>query len=150
MTMRTKQEIFSEKLAAYVAADRAGKGEILDSVCFVTGCHRKAAGRRFRTLQMRSSVQEDKRGRKVIYGKAVTAALREIWEIGNRICAERLRPEAREDVRVLRHDGMWTHDERTTALLLQMSMGTMKARIAGFENVKKKGGRGTTKPSDLK
>ena len=52
MTMATKQEIFLEKLVAYLQANKAGKGEILDAVCEVTECHRKTAVRRFRTLQM--------------------------------------------------------------------------------------------------
>ena len=150
MTMETKQEIFREKLAAYLAADKAGKGRILDSVCDVSGCHRKAAMRRFRTLQTRDPAYRERRGRKVMYGAAVTDALRELWEIGNRICAERFHDEIPVYIRIMKRDGMWRHDGGATALLLHMSAGTMKARIAGFENVKKKGGRGTTKPSHLK
>ena len=150
MTMGTKQEIFREKLQAYLAASVEGKGRILDAVCGVTGCHRKAAIRRFKTLQMRSSSARDRRGRKIVYGMRTTAALRELWEVGNRICAERLHPTMGEYVRVLTRDGMWTSDAATTDLLLRMSLGTMKARLARFENVKRRGGRGTTKPSDLK
>jgi hypothetical protein len=45
---------------------------------------------------------------------------------------------------------MWKHDEDSTRLLLKVSLGTFKNRIAGFENIKKRGGRGTTKPSNLK
>lgn len=148
--MATKQEIVREKLQAYLAASIEEKGQILDAVCAVTGCHRKAAIRRFRTLQMRDFAHRDRRGRTIVYGSAVTAALTELWNIGNRVCAERLHPSIAEYVRVLTRDGMWTHDEPTTALLLRMSLGTMKARIARFENVKRRGGRGTTKPSDLK
>lgn len=150
MTMKTKQEIFREKLGAYLAAGKDGKSRILDSVCLVTGCHRKAAVRRFRTLQMRDAAHPEKRGRKIEYGIAVTRALHELWEMANRICAERLKPQIPEYVRVLQQDAMWRHDAATTAALLAMSAATMKRRIAAFENVKKKGGRGTTKPSDLK
>lgn len=151
MTMETKQEIFREKLAAYLSADKTGKSGILDAVCAVTGCHRKAAVRRFRTLQMRDTAAHlERRGRKIKYGQAVVGALHELWDIMSRICAERLHDEIPTYVRVLRRDRMWRHDEATTASLLSMSLGTMKARIAEFENVKKRGGRGTTKPSDLK
>lgn len=151
MTMETKQEIFKEKLAAYLVAGKARKGEILDAVCGVMGCHRKAAVRRFRTLQMRdTAAHQERRGRKVVYGASVTDALRELWDMTSRICAERLHDEIPAYVRALMRDGMWRHDEATSRSLLMMSLGTMKARIATFENVKKRGGRGTTKPSDLK
>ena len=150
MTMKTKQEIFRENLAAYLAADKAEKGRILDSVCRITGCHRKAAVRRFANLQMRDAARGERRGRNIEYGAAVTAALHELWNMASRICAERLRPQITEYVRVLQRDRMWQHDDATTQSLLAMSAATMKRRIALFENVKKKGGRGTTKPSDLK
>lgn len=151
MTMGTKQEIFREKLAAYVAADNAGKGGILNAVCAVTGCHRKAAVRRFGTLAKRdTAARRERRGRKTVYGKGATCALHELWDMASRICAERLHDEIPAYVRVLERDRMWRHGEATTALLLRMSLGTMKARIATFENAKKRGGRGTTKPSDLK
>lgn len=45
---------------------------------------------------------------------------------------------------------MWQYDEDRTALLLQMSLGTLKDRIETFERVKKGGRSGTTKPSHLK
>ena len=151
MTMKTIREIFQDKLAAYLAADKAGKGRILDAVCGTTGVHRKAATRRFGELARRDSGnRHDRRGRRTIYGKTVIDALHEAWEIENRICAERLHPQLAEYVRVLRRDRMWRHGKEATVLLCRMSLGTMKAKIAQFENVRKKGGRGTTKPSDLK
>lgn len=150
MTMATKAEIFKEKLEAYLSGSKEEKSRILDAVTSVASCHRKAAIRRFHTLQMRHVSFADRRGRKETYGPGITAALKELWEIGNRICAERLHPQVEEYVRVLRRDGMWTHDEATTALLLRMSLGTMKTRVAAFENVKKRGGRSMTKPSNLK
>lgn len=151
MTMETQREVFQEKLEEYLKENKAGKGRILDAVCAVTGCHRKAATRRFGTLATQDTVaRRERRGRKTIYGATVTAALRELWDMTSRICAERLHDEISNYVRALRRDRMWRHDDATTASLLAMSVGTMKARIGEFENVKKRGGRGTTKPSDLK
>ena len=51
MTMATKQEIFNERLKEYLAASKEDKGRVLDAVCNVTGGNRKAAIRRFKTLQ---------------------------------------------------------------------------------------------------
>lgn len=148
--MATKQEIFKEKLQEYLAAPKEEKGYILDAVCQVTDGNRKAAIRRFRTLQLRPHSWQERRGRKKVYDHRTTAALKEIWEAANRICAERLHPAIPEYVRILKRDGMWKHSEESTRLLLQASLGTIKNRLAGFENIKRRGGRGTTKPSGLK
>jgi len=148
--MATKVEIFREKLDAYLQATKEEKGRILDAVCSVTGHARKAAVRRLKQLQMRPRALADRRGRKIVYGKAVTAALKEIWEIAGRICAERIHDHIPEYVRVMHRDGMWKHDEKTTHLLCAARLATIKRRIDLFERIKKGGGRGTTKPSDLK
>ena len=148
--MATKQEIFKEKLREYLAASKEEKGAILNAVCAITGSNRKAVIRRFRTLQLRPRSWKEYRGRKKIYGHQTTAALKEVWEIANRVCAERLHPVIREYIRVLKRDRMWMHDETTSRLLLCASLGTVKNRIGKFERIKKGGGRGTTKPSNLK
>lgn len=150
MTTTTKQEIFKEKLQEYLRANKQGKGRILDAVCSITKVDRKSAIRRFKTIQLRPRSLPERRGRHKVYDHRTTAALKEIWEAANRICAERLHPVIPEYVRILQRDRMWKHDEKTTDLLLQASLGTLKSRIANFENIKRRGGRGTTKPSDLK
>lgn len=150
MTMATKQEIFQEKLGEYLTASKEEKGDILDSVCRITGGHRKAAIRRFKTLQLRPQSWRGHRGRKQVYDQRTTAALKEVWAAANRICAERIHPIIPEYVRILRRDRMWSHSEEATRLLLAASLGTIKNRIAEFENIKRRGGRGATKPSDLK
>ncbi len=150
MTMATKQEILKEKLADYLAADKAGKGEILDQIKAVTEMNRKAVIRRLNELQMRRGPIVDHRGRPERYGLRVTLALKELWQIANEICAERLHGQISEMVRILRRDKMWLYDQQTTGLLQLMSLGTMKNRIKEFVKSKGSGGKATTKPSDLK
>ena len=150
MNMTTKQEIYKEKLDAYLAGSKEEKGRILDAVCAVTGAHRKASTRRFNTLRRRPSYWKGKRGRKPIYGRSIISLIIEVWEASRRICAERLHPIIPEYVRVLKRDDMWQYDGERTKLLLKMSLGTLKNRIDTFERIKKGGGRGTTKPSHLK
>ena len=150
MNMATKQEIFSEHLPAYSAGGKEEKGRILDAVCRVSGMDRKAVIRRFALLAKRSIHWNDRRGGHVVYGIAVTTALKEVWETASRICAERLHESVAEYVRILERDGMWWHTNEATHLLLCMSVGTMKIRIGQFENERGRQGRGTTKPSDLK
>lgn len=150
MIMATKQEIFKDKLQEYLVASKKERGRILDAVCAVTGVHRKAAIRRFRTLQFRPHSWKERRGRKPTYGLRITSLIRELWEISGKICAQRLHPVISEYIRILKRDGMWQYDEQRTALLLSASMGTIKRRIDSFERIKKGGGRGTTKSSHLK
>ncbi|MBI2053433.1 MAG: hypothetical protein HYT41_01675 [Candidatus Sungbacteria bacterium] len=148
--MATKQEVFKEKLAQYLAAGKEEKGRILTAICSVTGVHRKAAIRRFRTLQLHPDTGKGRRGRKQVYGHHITSLVRELWEMSGRICAQRLHPVMPEYIRILKRDGMWRYDEERTNLLLVASIATIKRRIDSFERIKKGGGRGTTKPPHLK
>lgn len=150
MTMATKTEIFEEHLRVYLKANKKEKGKILSLVCRVTHMHPKAAIRKFRRLQMRDSTEEETRGRPVHYTHDVTLALKAVWEIAHRICAERLKSVLEEYINILSRDKLWLHSKETTTKLCAMSLGTMKDRIETFERIKTGGGRCLTKPSDLK
>lgn len=81
----------------------------------------------------------------------MTSALREVWEIENEICGERLKPQIAECVRVLSRDSMWQHDTAVTRQLLEMSQSTVKRRVACFEKARgRRKGRSATKPTNLK
>lgn len=148
--MATKQEVLKDKLAAYLAADKVGKGKILSELESVTHMNRFAVIRRLNTLATRDPGWQRKHpGRKEQYGKRATEALKEIWEIANHICAERLHPQLAEYVAVLKRCREWSHPADTTKLLLAMSLGTVKDRIESFPKVPR-GGTGVTKPSELK
>lgn len=148
--MATKQEVLKDKLADYLAADKAGKGKILSQLESTIHMHRQAIIRRLNTLALRDpGWQKQHCGRKETYGKGVDQALKEIWELANHICAERLHPQLAEYVSVLKRCKEWKFSADTTELLLTMSLGTVKKRIKNFPKVPR-GGTGTTKPSELK
>lgn len=148
--MATKQEVLKDKLADYLAADKAGKGKILSQLESTIHMHRQAIIRRLNTLALRDpGWQKQHCGRKETYGKGVDQALKEIWELANHICAERLHPQLAEYVSVLKRCKEWKFSADTTELLLTMSLGTVKKRIKNFPKVSR-GGTGTTKPSELK
>jgi hypothetical protein len=151
MNMATKKDIFSEQLEEYLKAKKKRKGEILTHVCFVTELHRKAAVRKFAHLQMKGTVPLGRRGRRVIYGPQVTAALRTVWEAGNEVCGELLHAVVAEYVDILIRDKMWKHVPDATEKLRAMSEGTMKRRVALFMRIRR-GHKGisSTKPSHLK
>lgn len=149
--MATKNEIFDRYLGEYLKAEKSRKTEILNTVCAITGMHRKAVTRKFRALQMRDPARKERRGRKEHYGPDVIAALKDVWEAGSEVCGELLHPMVGEYVDILIRDGMWAHDAAATEKLRAMSLGTMKRRVGRFL----KAGRGSkglsaTKPSALK
>jgi len=150
MTMATKQEILRDKLAEYLQADKPAKSRILDHLQDVSKLHRKAIIRRLKRLQSGHMPDSERRGRKEVYHLRVTIALKDIWQTANGICAERLQPAVADYVKVLRRDRMWPHNEAATRLLLAMSLGTMKNRIAAFTKIRSGPGWSTTKPSSLK
>lgn len=151
MTMATKQDIINEHRAAYRKGNRAEKGQILDAIEATTGLQHKAIIQRFRRPRQQSREQGKRRGRHCRYGPDVTSALREVWQVENEICSERLRPQMPECVRVLTRDGMWPYSVETTEHLLQMSLGTVKRRVALFEKARgRRKGRSATKPTNLK
>jgi len=134
MTMTTKRDIFKEHLRAWCAArkDKKRRGEIIRHICFVTKVHPKSIPRSFTRLQMRDGSLQERRGRKAYYTPDVTAALRQVWDIASEPCAENLYAVVPEYVAILEKDGAWRHSTEATAKLLQMSLGTMKYRVAGF------------------
>jgi hypothetical protein len=66
------------------------------------------------------------------------------------LCAERLKEAIPDYLPPLQRDGNWHHTRDTTELLLRMSIGTMKDRIAKFQKARHPRGVSTTKPSQLK
>ena len=152
MTMGAKTEVLEEALSEYLAASREMKNEILNRLVKTVRMHRKSIIRRLKVLQLRAKNINwfEGRGRPVTYGKDVTAALRDVWEIGHEMCGERLHEVVNEYVDILVRDKMWEHNGIVTHLLRRMSIGTMKERLSHFDRVVRGGGRSLTKPSHLK
>lgn len=151
MTMGTKNEIFEAHTAAYVRAGKEEKGAILNAVCAVTGMVRKAAIRRFRSLQRRDPTHVEGRGRSRYYTPDVTAALKDVWEAAGECCGELLHPLVSEYTDILRRDRMWKHGKEATEKLRVMSERTMKRRVGAFRKMRRRRkGVCATRPSHLK
>jgi len=149
--MATRIEVFERYGKEYWTADKGQKTHILNHICDVTRMHRKAAVRKFRGLQMRDDAREGKRGKRTYYTPDVTAALKYIWEAGNRVCAELLHPVIAEYVSILKRDRQWLPSEAATNKLLEMSEGTMKRRVGAFFRIHRgRKGLSATSPSALK
>jgi hypothetical protein len=132
--MTTKNDIYNEHLRKWLDAkdDKKARGEIVRHICFVAGVHPKSVPRSFRRLQMRTSGQTERRGRKEHYTPDVIAALKHVWVSASEPCAENLHGILADYVRILIRDKTWDYREDTTAKLLVMSLGTMKKRTSKF------------------
>jgi hypothetical protein len=149
--MKSINEIFKDNLTKYLKANKPGKSKLLEHVCFITKLHRKAAIRKFRRLQMKSSLAPERRGRPCYYTPDVTLALKDIWQAGSEVCGELIHPIIHEYVAALQRDGMWKHGRETTAKLLKMSEGSVKLRVSKFmAGSQPSKGLSGTKPSKLK
>ena len=151
MTMETKKNIFKEHLASWLAADKKGRGEIIKMICTVIKAHPKSVSRSFKRVQMHDAGQPEKRGRNIVYGPDVTAALKEISVAASHPCGENLHALIPEYVRIFQRDGMWHYGEETTKKLLLMSMITVKRKAEKFSHVRKMiRGKSTTRPGSIK
>jgi hypothetical protein len=150
MKMTTKKELLEGCLERYLQATRKQKQTILDELTAHTKMNRKSVIRSLKRMQFRdNSLASKKRGRKVIYGNDVTLALKDIWQASRELCAERLHPILPEYVKIFLRDNDWRHGDDTTALLLKMSLGTIKNRIKNFKTAGRKKRSQTTKPGNL-
>jgi hypothetical protein len=135
MNMDTKTNIFEEHLESWLEArkDKKKRGEIIRHICFVIGAHPKSIPRSFKRIQLRGPGTREARGRKRYYTSDCIAALKEIWRIASEPCGDNLHSLIADYVKILRRDEAWPHSEESTGKLLQMSLGTVKIRVAEFD-----------------
>ena len=157
MNMETKNQIFERYKSEYYQAKTEKRGgrkkqtEILNTVCDVSGLHRKAAIRKFNAMQDKDPCAEEKRGRPLTYTPDVTAALKDVWSASNCLCGELLHPAIREYVEIFERDKQWKHSDEATLKLFAMKEMTVKRRVVKFERTKRKGqGFSSTSPSNIK
>ena len=133
--MVTKTSIFEAHLEEWLKARRSKekRGEIAKHICFVAEVHPKSISRSFRRVQLRDSGRGESRGRRRYYTHEVIAALKQVWETASEPCGDNLHPMIPEYIRTLKRDGAWKHSEESSLKLLQMSLGTVKLRVAEFD-----------------
>ncbi len=143
--------VIKQELPKYLKATKLEKGIILQHITAVTGMPSKSVIRALGREKNRSHMQSPKRvGRKPYYTKETEAALAWVWEQYEYPCAERLKDEIPEAIRIFMRDGMWCYSEQATQQLWDMSLGAMKVRCVRL--AKAKGlvrGISTTKSSGL-
>lgn len=112
------------------------KGEILEVVNELTGLHKKSVIRKFKRLQFLDQAAKKsmptKLGRPCIYDFKTIVALKKLWELGGKICAELLHPMIKEYIRQYEKNNDWKYGKEITQKLSQMSLSTVKKKLENF------------------
>lgn len=149
--MGAKKEIYQRFINEYRKAIKERKTKIIDSIVETTGAGRKSVIRRMKEfLLYPDGKPKKKRGRKKKFGIAATAALKEVWEIGGKVCGVLLYPSIKEYVAILKRDGDWKNSEEATVQLLSMSEATVRRRVSALRKKNNIKGATTTTPSKIK
>ena len=153
MTMGTKKEILDRYFEEYKSpkTSKSRRTAILNTICEVTGLHRKSVIRKFRQLQFDKGPPPKRKGRPKKYTPDVISALRTVWECSSQLCGELVHSCINDYVDVLKKNKRWKHRKITTEKLLLMSEATVKREVSKF--IKARFGRkgmSCTRPSHIK
>jgi hypothetical protein len=122
MTRVTVHEYAAALRPRYRAASRKEKRRILDEFCSTTGMHRKAA---IRLLNDEGAAKRARRGRPRKYGPEVVEPLRQVWEVGDRMCGKLLKAAMPHLLTALERHGELKLTDDIRQLLLSMSASTI-------------------------
>src|SRR5215208_3899941 len=142
---QSKHELATALHGRYRAADRGGKGRILDEFVAATGYGRKRAIRLLRHGP--PPPRGGHGGRPRHYSAVVVGALRVAAEVSGWLCGKRLAPFLGELVPALEAEGTLALDATVRERLVGMSAATIDRRLRPFR--RRPGGLGTTKPGTL-
>lgn len=146
--MATRKAITKALAVRYRDGSRALKGEVLDTVCGLTGYHRDYARRALRAA-LKPRVVRPRAPRAPRYDPGVVAALEKCWAVLNAPAGKRLAPMLPELVPLLRRHGELDLDDATAVLLAAMSAATIDRKLAGARSKMLPHGRSHTKPGSM-
>ena len=121
-----RQELVTAVAERYQRSTAAEKGWILDEFVALTGYHRKHA---IRVLHGNSATPAA-RGRRCVYGEAVTEGLVVLWEASDRVCGKRLKALLPILVPALERHGHLCLDPGVRERLMAVSAATIDRRLA--------------------
>lgn len=148
--MAEKHAVTGKLAEGYRRAGKREKGEILDTLCSITGYSRDHAGRLLRAgPRPRKAPQKKRRARPRVYGADVLFALRRIWATLDGVCGKRLVSVLPEMVEVMERCAELTVSREVRAKLLSVSAATADRLLAPDRARLSLSGRPGTKPGTL-
>ncbi len=129
MTVDERRKYVRRMEGRYQAADRAGRGQLLDEMALVTGLHRRSLVRLLSPQGLGLGRQARRRQRGRTYGHLVDDALRVIWESLDYICAARLTPVLVPTAQRLAQHGELRLTPELEAQLGQISRASVQRRL---------------------
>jgi len=155
--MKTNLDPFEKYKKEYRKADKKRKGEILNIVFDLTGMHKKAIIRKFRSLQLKSEIDKEARlkkpGRPRLYNRETVFTLEKLWLLSKKLCGELLHPMISEYINQYKKNSAWKYAEVVDDKLCAMSVSTVKRKTIIFFKKDKdsfRKGVSTTKASPIK
>ena len=146
MSMNTKRELLQRIRREYLAAGKARKSKLLNSLIEATGYNRKYAISLLTPAP--STKPTERKPRTSKYGSDVLDAVRQLWRAANGICAKRLLPFLPTLIETLERCGRMNLDPRLKRKILEMSLSTLE-RILKKERGKESKGKSLTRPGSL-
>jgi hypothetical protein len=147
--MAEKHAVTMRLARRYRRAGRREKGEILDTLCEITGYSRDHAARLLRAGPVPRTQQHRRRSRPRTYDADVVFALRRIWATLDGICGKRLHAALPEIVPVMERCGELTVSAAVRAKLRSISPATIDRLLAPDRARISLKGRAGTKPGTL-
>src|SRR3954452_6708559 len=148
LAMATRKAITRALALRYRDGSKELKGEILDTVCGLTGYHRDYARRALRAA-LRPRPVRPRAARAPKYDPRGVAALAKCWAVLNAPAGKRLAPMLAELVPLLRRHGELDLDDAAAALLVGMSAATIDRKLAPARAKMLPRGRSHTKPGSM-
>lgn len=150
LSMAEKHAVTRKLAQRYRRAGRHEKGEILDTLCEITGYSRDYAARLLRAgPPPRGERPRKRRNRPRVYDADVLFALRRIWATLDGICGKRLHAALPEIVVVMERCGELTVSATVRAKLASISPATIDRLLAPDRARLSLKGRAGTKPGTL-
>jgi len=146
MTIDERRKYLDKMQSLYQAADKAGRGRLLDEMEHVTKLHRKSLIR-----LLGGSLERQKRTthRPPTYGPMVAACVQQIVASFDDINAERVHPKLVERAEALRDFGEIEFTDETLALLKQMSRSTLERMLHHLHQDDRRLSRRHARPTNL-